>query len=57
MRQIFILLTGGASFNVVLYPGSHARPVIFTVDLPDGFISSWVTSGRTVVPYLHELSF
>jgi len=55
--QVFVLLTGSASFDIVLYPGACAGPVIFAVDSSDCFVSAWVAGCWSIMPYLHESSF
>ena len=55
VRQVFVLLAGGASFDVVFYPLVHAGPPVLSLRRLGGFISSWVSSGGIVVVASHDL--
>jgi hypothetical protein len=57
MGQVFVLLAGCASFDVFGNPCPRARPEVFPVYLPDGLISSGVSTERPIVPRVHEFSF
>jgi hypothetical protein len=56
MRKDFVLLAGGASFDVFCYPVLRSRPIIIAVDQSDHFVSSRMSSCRGVVPLFHDLS-
>src|SRR6266851_1138125 len=53
--EIFVLLTGRASFYVLLNPGPSPRPAETVQDFPSGLIPSWV-SRQTVVVGVHDAS-
>ena len=57
MGQVFVLLTGRAAFDVFGDPGSRSRPEVFSVYLPDRFVSSRMSTEWAVVPGIHEFSF
>ena len=54
VRQVFVLLTGGASFDVVLDPLIHAGPPVPSFCGLYGFVSPWVSSGGCVVVVVHD---
>ena len=56
VHQVFVLLAGGASFDVVFYPLVHVQPPIFLFRGLGSFVSSWVSSGGVVVIALHDFS-
>ena len=43
MREILVLLAGGASLDVLVYPGSCSWPEVVFVDVACGFISAWMS--------------
>jgi hypothetical protein len=45
----FVLLTGGASFDIVLDKGSHSWPIDFAFGKSICFLFSRVSGGRVVV--------
>jgi hypothetical protein len=55
--QVFVLLTGGASFNVFSDPRPGARPEVFLVYVSDCFVSSRVTVKGAIVPCVHNFAF
>jgi hypothetical protein len=55
--QIFVLLTGGASFDVFHYSWVCSGPVVFFVDVSYGFISPGVSVDCSVMPYVHQFTF
>src|SRR5580693_5785128 len=57
MGQVLVLLAGCASFDVFGDPCSRARPEVFSVYLPDSFVSSGVSTEWSVVPGVHEFTF
>jgi hypothetical protein len=54
VRQVFVLLAGSASFDVVFNPPVHARPPVPSFRGLYGFISPWVPRGRRVVVMVHD---
>jgi hypothetical protein len=52
--QVFVLLTGGTSFDVVFDPLIHAGPPVPSFRGLYGFISPWVSSGGCVVVVVHD---
>jgi len=54
MSHGFVLLAGGASFNVVCYPLFHPRPLGIFTCLSKGFIPAGVSGGRVVVMDGHQ---
>src|SRR5580693_4250877 len=57
MGQVLVLLAGCATFDIFGDPRSRARPEVFSVYLPDGFVSSGVSTEWSVVPGVHEFTF
>ena len=57
MSQIFVLLTGGASFDVVSDPCFGAWPEIFLVDASDRFVSARVAVDGALMPDVHQFTF
>ena len=57
MGQVFVLLTGRAAFDVLGDPSSRSGPEVFSVYLPDRFVSSRVSTEWSVVPGIHEFTF
>jgi hypothetical protein len=57
MSEILVLLAGCAAFDVFGDPCSRARPEVFPVYLPDGFVSSGVSTEWSVMPGIHEFTF
>jgi hypothetical protein len=55
--QVFILLTGGTSFDVFGDPCPSAWPEIFLVYASDCFVSSRVAIEGTIVPSVHNFAF
>ena len=47
----FVLLTGGASFDVVHDPLVHLWPLVEFLDFPDCFIPSGVSSSEVIVGF------
>ena len=54
VRQVFVLLAGSASFDVVFDPSVHARPPVLPLRGLYGFISPWMSRGRCVVVMVHD---
>jgi hypothetical protein len=57
MGQIFVLLTGGASFDVFCDPCFGAWPEVLPVDASDRFVSPGVTVDGTFMPDIHQFAF
>ena len=55
VRQVFILLAGGASFDIVFYPLVHVGPPVLSLRRLGGFVSPWMSSGGIVVVASHDL--
>jgi hypothetical protein len=55
--QVFVLLAGRAAFDVLRDPCPCAGPEVFPVYLPDCFVSSGVSTKRSIVPGVHEFTF
>ena len=53
--QVFVLLTGGASFDVAFYPLIHVGPPVFSLRRLGGFVSPWMSSSGVVVVASHDL--
>ena len=56
MGEILVLLTDGASSDILGYPRASAGPVEYSQDVSDGFVTSLV-SGKSVMVSLHDSSF
>jgi hypothetical protein len=56
MSEVFVLLTGGASFDVFCDPWPGSRPEVFFVNTPDCFISSGVTVQGSFMPCVHDFA-
>ena len=57
MCQIFVLLTGGASFDVFGDPSPGTWPEVFLVYASDCFVSSRVAVEGAIVPGVHDFAF
>jgi hypothetical protein len=57
VSEVFVLLTGGASFDIFGDPWPGSGPEIFFVDAPDRFISSMMTVQGSLVPRVHDFAF
>ena len=57
MGHGFVLLTGGASLDVVCYPLSHPRPLGALPCLSKGLVSAGVSGGRMVMVDGHQGTF
>jgi hypothetical protein len=57
MGQIFVLLTGGASFDVISDPRFGAWPEVFLVDASDRFVPAGVAIDGAFVPDVHQFAF
>jgi hypothetical protein len=55
--QIFVLLTGGASFDIVSDPCFGAWPEVFLVDASDRFVSARVAIDGALMPDVHQFTF
>ena len=55
MCQVFVLLAGGASFDIVFYSLIHAWPLVLLFCGLGGLVSAWVSSGQGIVIVLHNL--
>jgi hypothetical protein len=55
--EVFVLLTGGTSFDVFSDPWPSSWPEVFLVDASDCFISSRVTIQGAFVPRVHDFVF
>jgi len=55
--QVFVLLAGGASFDVFRDPRSHAGLEVFPVHTSDHFVSSRVAIKGTIMPGVHDFVF
>jgi hypothetical protein len=55
--QVFVLLTGGASFDIFRDPRFGAWPEVFSVDVSDRFISTRVAIDGAFVPNVHQFAF
>ena len=55
VRQVFVLLTGGAPFDVVFDPLVHAEPLVLSFCSSYGLVSSQVSGSRGVVIVVHDL--
>jgi hypothetical protein len=55
--QVFVLLTSGASFDIVSNPCFGAWPEVFLVDAPDRFVSARVTIDGALMPDVHQFTF
>ena len=51
----FVLLTGGASFDVIRYPLVHFWPLIEFFDLSDHFILSRVSGDGVIVVFFQNV--
>jgi hypothetical protein len=49
MCEVFVLLTGCASLNVLINPGSLQGPEIIVLDFPYCFVPAWVSSTPVVM--------
>jgi hypothetical protein len=57
VSQVFVLLTGGAAFDIFCDPRSCAGPEVFFVYASDHFVSSGVTIKGSIMPGVHNLAF
>jgi hypothetical protein len=57
VRQVLVLLTGGASLNVFGDPRPGAQPEVFLVYASDCFVSSGVAIKGSIVPCVHDFAF
>jgi hypothetical protein len=57
VRQVFVLLAGGTSFDVFSDPCPGAKPEVFLVHASDCFISSWVAVKGAIMPSVHDFAF
>jgi hypothetical protein len=57
VSEVFVLLACGASFDVFCDPCFGAWPEVFSIDTPGCFVSSGVTVGGSLVPYVHQFTF
>ena len=55
--EVFVLLTGGTSFDIFGDPRPGSRSEVFLVDASDHFISSRVTVQGSFMPRVHEFAF
>jgi hypothetical protein len=55
--EIFVLLTGSASFDVFSDPRLGSGPKVFFVDTSDCFISSRMSVQGSFMPCVHDLAF
>jgi hypothetical protein len=54
VRQVFVLLAGSASSDIVFDPSIHAWPPVLSFCGLYGLISSWVSGGGCVVVVVHD---
>jgi hypothetical protein len=57
VSKVFVLLTGGTSFDVFCDPRLGSRPEVFLIDASDCFISSGMTVQGSFVPRVHDFAF
>jgi hypothetical protein len=49
MREIFVLLTGCASLDILIDPGSLQGPEVIVLDLSYCFVAAWMSHTPVVV--------
>src|SRR5487761_1556610 len=54
--EVFVLLACCASFDVVRYPFACSWPVVMFIDPACCFVSAWMSSCCSFVPYVHDSS-
>jgi hypothetical protein len=57
MREVFVLLAGCASFDILLDPGSLQGPEVIVLDLPYCFVTAWVSCAPVVMIFPEDSSF
>jgi hypothetical protein len=57
VHQVFVLLTGGTSFDIFGDPHPGTWPEVFLVYMPDCFVSSRVAIKGAIVPCVHNFTF
>jgi hypothetical protein len=57
VREVFVLLTGCASLDVLIDPGTLQGPEVIVLDLSYCFILAWVSYAPVVVIFPEDSSF
>jgi hypothetical protein len=57
MREVFVLLTGCASLDVLIDPGSLQGPEVIVLDFSYCFIAAWMPCAPVIVVFSEDPPF